>query len=274
MKIIFSRKGFDSATGRCPSPIVEGRCISLPIPTKMPTTTVFGDLPDGMGEMVAQLSRGRMPPDRPCHLDPDIDTNLRPRPDGWRGALGQAGAAQSHLANQRVGPGDLFLFWGLYRPAEKHGEWRYVGDRHHRLFGWLQISEVLRVGADPGPALRRFPWLSEHPHLQPGWGPDNVVYVATESLVINGQDWCIRGWGVLREGVRLTCEGASPSRWRPPRWLHPGSGGPGMTYHPPQRWLADGTLRAAGRGQEFVADIGRKRRPITWLRELLQPLSH
>ena len=32
MKIILSRKGFDSSSGGGPSPIVDGRCLSLPIP--------------------------------------------------------------------------------------------------------------------------------------------------------------------------------------------------------------------------------------------------
>ena len=35
MKIIFSRKGFDSVSGRVPSPILpDGRLLSLPIPDK------------------------------------------------------------------------------------------------------------------------------------------------------------------------------------------------------------------------------------------------
>lgn len=46
MRVIFSRKGFDSAAGGCPSPIVEGKPISLPIPTRMPSVVCFGDLSD------------------------------------------------------------------------------------------------------------------------------------------------------------------------------------------------------------------------------------
>jgi len=36
MKIIFSRKGFDSSTGGVPSPIFpDGKILSLPIPDKL-----------------------------------------------------------------------------------------------------------------------------------------------------------------------------------------------------------------------------------------------
>jgi hypothetical protein len=35
MKIVFSRKGLDSGAGGFPSPIIDGRPISLPIPTRI-----------------------------------------------------------------------------------------------------------------------------------------------------------------------------------------------------------------------------------------------
>jgi hypothetical protein len=40
VRIIFSRKGFDSASGGCPSPIVDGMPIPLPIPTRQPIATI------------------------------------------------------------------------------------------------------------------------------------------------------------------------------------------------------------------------------------------
>ncbi|MEG3597355.1 MAG: hypothetical protein VX357_03850, partial [Pseudomonadota bacterium] len=55
MRIIFSRKGFDSASGGGPSPIVEGRPVSLPIPAGKASHTTFGDL--GLGELAARASR-------------------------------------------------------------------------------------------------------------------------------------------------------------------------------------------------------------------------
>src|SRR5215207_5912082 len=59
MRIIFSRKGFESSFGGCPSPILDGRPISLPIPAKQPTVTTFADLRDPIPQMVTDLTRGR-----------------------------------------------------------------------------------------------------------------------------------------------------------------------------------------------------------------------
>lgn len=110
MLIIFSRKGFDSTAGGVPSPIVDGYPVTLPIPTKMPSPTRFCDLRNGVSEFVVDLTRARISADRPCHVDPDIDAESLSRQPGWCGAFGQTGAAQGHLANVGVGPGDVFLF--------------------------------------------------------------------------------------------------------------------------------------------------------------------
>ena len=99
MRIIFSRKGFDSSAGGVPSPIIGGRPHSLPIPTRMPTVTRFRDLGNGTAALVDDLTNGRLSSDQPCHLDPDLDAGALSRPPGWRGALGQVSAAQSHLLN-------------------------------------------------------------------------------------------------------------------------------------------------------------------------------
>lgn len=43
-----------------------------------------------------------------------------------------------------------------------------------------------------------------------------------------------------------------------------------MSYNPAWRWLADGTVKVASRGQEFVADVGEDCRVIEWLEEILE----
>ena len=56
------------------------------------------------------------------------------REPGWRPLFGQEGAAETHLANQGVGTGDVFLFFGLFRPVEKAGDgWRYVRGSRPRV---------------------------------------------------------------------------------------------------------------------------------------------
>jgi hypothetical protein len=143
MRLILSRKGFDSASGGCPSPILpDGRICSLPIPDKE-ASTLFRDLSwDGtdLGTIVSTLTRGRQRADFRCHLDPDLRPDLRATPSGWRPALGQLGASQGHLRNQSVGVGDMFIFWGIFRPVD--ATWKWAGDPVHLIWGWLQIGEV------------------------------------------------------------------------------------------------------------------------------------
>ena len=49
---------------------------------------------------------------------------------------------QAHLCNNGVTVGDVFLFFGLF--AEEEGR-----DRHHRIFGYLEVQSVNAVGAGP-----------------------------------------------------------------------------------------------------------------------------
>ena len=117
MKLILSRKGFDSSAGKKPSPIFpEGTMLSLPIPDKASTITykdIAGNACASVGELVQDLAK--ISPTHRAHLDPDLSAHSIPRADGWRPLFGQEGAAESHLENQGVGPGDIFLFFGLFR---------------------------------------------------------------------------------------------------------------------------------------------------------------
>jgi Nucleotide modification associated domain 3 len=256
MKIVFSRKGVDSGAGRCASPLVDGHPVSLPIPTSMPTPIRYRDLASPASALAFDLSRGRLTPDRPCHLDPDIDRDAlnAARPLGWRGAIGQVSASLSHLRNAGVGADDIFLFWGLFRACEKGSAgWRYVGPRHHAIFGWLQVDTIIDLGPDGSHALMKYPWLSQHPHVRAGWTKKNAIFLAKEFLTIGDGD--VPGWGVFNTPFILTREGAAtPSDWLVPAWLDPTCGGVGMTYNPLNRWLGNGRVTVAARGQEFVAD--------------------
>lgn len=63
MKLILSRKGFDSAAGKCPNPILpDGRMVALPIPDKNSIVS-YGEIQrDGLsiGLIVEQLTQGRL----------------------------------------------------------------------------------------------------------------------------------------------------------------------------------------------------------------------
>jgi hypothetical protein len=271
MKVIFSRKGVDSASGKCASAIIDGKPYSLPIPTRMPTATRYHDLAPIMAALAHDLSNGGLNAERTCHLDPDIDPSALAagRPAGWRGSLGQVSASLSHLRKKGVGPGDLFLFWGLFREAKQvGGVWRYVGPRIHAVFGCLQVECVIDLGPDGSHALEKHPWLKDHPHVRAGWSDLNAIYLARDELTFDGRK--LRGYGVFDRPLVLTAPDAKmPSIWVAPRWLDVKGGGVGMTYHPEGRWLSGGRLQSAARGQEFVADVSTRSDAIKWLSQMI-----
>ncbi|MGN3973753.1 hypothetical protein [Tsuneonella sp. SYSU-LHT278] len=242
MKIVFSRKGFDSASGGGPSPIVDGRPVSLPIPSSGGSGTTWDDL--GLGNHVVRASRGRHHGSEECHHDPMFL-------EGGTCLFGQCGAAQTHLANRGVGLGDVFLFFGLFREAG-HAP-------HHRIFGYIVVEEILVVAAleeERRAELVR----ARHPHAVSPFAANDVIYAG-------------RGRTAARAmpSLRLTAPGERPSTWDRPTWLKQG----GLSYHDdPARWHADGRLRAASRGQEFVADIGRRTVPRRWLASVIAAIEH
>lgn len=274
MRIIFSRKGFDGSAGGYPSPIVDGRPLSFPIPSSDARDATYSSLLNGVGDFLYALTS--INPELNCHLDPDIDERARPRAYGWRGAFGQAGGAQGHLQKHGVCVGDIFLFWGWFRNARKNDSgWTYTGDHEHRIFGWLQIGDILRVGSDPSAAVAAYPWLREHPHASaPGSWNSNTIYVASSSLQFNGKRLQLPGWGTFSKGWRLTMNGCPRSHWAVPDWLNPKRGGVGMSWSckpESNRWHRDGYLRV-GPGQEFIANLGQSEelneKAGAWLQEM------
>jgi hypothetical protein len=175
--------------------------------------------------------------------------------------------------------GDLFLFFGLFRHAEHGASWTFIGPPEHRLFGWLQVEEILKLGTDGWQsALKARPWLCDHPHVRAGWidkkYKNNTLYVATEWLSLNRHQFKLPGWGVFQMGRRLTVPNSVPSIWTVPDWLNPECGGVGMTYHLVNsgRWNRNGTVRCVGRGQEFVSSIDGRDDALIWLRHLFETL--
>ena len=282
MKIVFSRKGFDSSNGGRASPIFpDGTALSLPIPYPR-SPTRFRDVRwrgTSLGPIVECLTNGRVKGKHRCHLDPDLNADALARSPGWRPAFGQVEIAQRHLENQGVGPGDLFLFFGWFRAVEpgNGGTWRYVRNAPdvHRLFGWLQVSEVVPVGENLSRARSARPWLSAHPHLRRRW-QNNTVYVAKETLNIKGLT-ARSGAGLFSgngDRFTLTAPGSTSRRkWRLPLWFYPpGSRRPTLSYHSNRRrwrrrkpWVYVDTV---GRGQEFVFDADGIPEANVWLREL------
>ena len=289
MKLILSRKGFDSSIGGCPSPIFpDGTLCSLPIPDCY-SEIKYGDISHGdmnIGEVVADLTRRRQPqnrigPESRAHLDPDInDAAYSPREKGWCPLLGQSGGAQGHLRNQGVQIGDVFLFFGLYRKVEKTSDrWNFVKDapEQHILWGWLQIGEIRKVDEL---AEDELPWAHYHPHLYPSRGQDstNTLYIASEALDL-GDGPITPGAGRFprfHRSLVLTEPGKSVSYWRLPRCFYPDAGKPPLTYHVNLNWKQDDEyayVQRSGPGQEFVLNLNQYPGVTDWLKGLVCALE-
>ncbi|WP_343081446.1 hypothetical protein [Ostreiculturibacter nitratireducens] len=242
MRIIFSRKGFDSGAGGAPSPIIDGRPISLPIPTNRRSETTYADL--GLSEIVEAATKGRIAGTSLCHHDPMFENG--------RCAFGQTGAAQAHLANNAVGVGDVFLFFGLF--AEPSGR-----DRHHRFFGYLQVEDVISLGAHPVADDQPRGFAMRHPHSLGEWNPNNTLYLGRGQITHSAHD-----------ELRLSRPGGGVSHWRVPPWLVE----VGLTYHArPDRWEGTDTLNVAARGQEFIAEAGERDDARRWLEDVISGIS-
>lgn len=192
MKLILSRKGFDSKSGGCPSPIFPGGAMfSLPIPDseypRLTSRLTYRDLPhpkaDDIGRLVEDLTGGNIRANRPVHMSPDLTP-----PDGCPRLFDQVKAAVGHLNNQGVKEGDLFLFFGLFQRVEcVDGHWKFIKGKpqKHVLWGWLQVGEKHepKEGEDK---------------LRCMCGNNNTRYVASTQL-----DLCdgLKGTGVKGAGV-------------------------------------------------------------------------
>ena len=287
MKLILSRKGFDSENGGCPSPVFpDGNMFSLPIPDKK-SGIQYSSLQCGgmnLGQLVFDLTCGKTQYDDSAHLDPDLNPDVLPRECGWRPSLGQAGGPQTHLNNQKVGIGDLFLFFGLYQSVEKvGGKWRFdrKARREHVLWGWLQIGAAHKVGQ-----LREgeLDWAAYHPHLQYRSRKNNTLYTAADKLRINGKQLDIPAAGTFpRYSEKLVLTAPKPNRnasdWRLPASFFPTSGKTPLTHFPkPEQWRRseDGSHCLVGRrgpGQEFVLDLDHYPKVTDWLESLLTPAT-
>ena len=274
MKIILSRKGFDSANGGFPSPILpDGRMISLPIPSsdvihysdlKVDSVGTYYDLMLNLkGKIKHNKQWHDLKNDTRCHLDPDIYSEIFPRKIGWTPAFGQIDAAQTHLENEKVKENDLFLFYGTFRQTElKDNHLRFIRTEKekHIIFGFLQIGEILKVNE-----YQKCPtWMRYHPHTceHRRKAKNNTIYIARDTL----------SWDSKQQGGRmfmfdkrlvLTKEGFSKSRWRLPNIFKKVK----ISCHTDKNWKPKGYFQTNGIGQEFV--VHADKHIENWAKELI-----
>ncbi len=252
MKVILSRKGFDSSNGGIPSPIMpDGTLLSLPIPIQEDKVDYSELTWNGKtySSILNQLAPGKN--FGHCHVDPDIRENRSVQ--GWKPAFGQTGAAQGTLINAGVEKGDIFLFFGWFRGVEETAEgYRYIkrnqedfyfGNDLQVIYGYLQVGEILTDSDE----IAKYPW---HPHANSEvyTSKNNVLYIPTEKLSIAPE---LKGYGTLdfRKDRVLTMEGMTRGTWNEYDFLMPGH------IYPKKKNSAKGKgIYYSGIWQELVVD--------------------
>ncbi len=272
MKVVLSRKGFDSSAGECASPIFEdGSFLSLPIPDDS-SIVCFGEIGGShpIGQLVEDLSP-RVKASCGVHLDPDLRMDSRQRKAGWRPMFGQADAAQKHLCKMKIAKDDVFLFFGWFRRVEQRdGRFRYQrrAPDLHMMFGWLKVGEIWHMSENK--ELNIPDWAKDHPHVtQRNTFKDNTIYVADRT----DAGYTAGTFQSVVDDLILTRKGETRSRWRLPKWFLRSERESALSYHSNLlRWTAHQShadLQSVGRGQEFVLDIQDDPEAIHWINNLI-----
>lgn len=217
MKVILSRKGFDSSNGGIVSPIFEnGEMISFPIPSRDKDT--FGSLQYAGVSYTKILSDLRYKGNQYCHIDPDLDQNRRfDKIDGWKPAFGQIDSSATYLKNIGVKEGDLFLFFGNFHCVKNDsGVYRYVrgtGDFYKDndlqvIWGYLQVGEIV-----DNPKEQEKLWWHPHACEERRNNKTNVIFKAMDKLTF---DKSMAGAGLLSFDVKrvLTLENSNKATWK------------------------------------------------------------
>jgi len=281
MKVILSRKGFDSERGGYASPILpDGRLLSLPIPNT-PDSARYCELKLTQGityyDLMRELNKKQyikhkahgdtksqwhnLELDTECHLDPDIYPGVIERHRDWRPLFGQRGAAQTILDKHNIQKGDIFLFFGRFKQTQNvFGKLKFdPSDRdRHIIFGYFQIDEKISVSGK----TNIHEWIRYHSHISRSDGrKNNTVYIASETLSWNAH---LPGAGVFKfdRSLVLTKEGHSCSRWQLPSFFK----GLNISYHDLNSWK-DSYFQSRSRGQEFV--IEESDEVENWVKDLI-----
>jgi hypothetical protein len=288
MKIILSRKGFDSQYGKIKSPILpDGTLLSLPIPQKNDKTTYDQLFFNGKSylNIIKELNpKWEYQDNQPAHLDPDLRQDTKQRPSEWKAIFGQSGAAQGHLKNQKINIGDIFLFFGSFaKTKEIDGKLSYIKDDKypngaHIIFGYLQIGQIIELNEPEDYDKKLDIFTKFHPHADKEFRDEqgykrinNCMYVAAETLSLNSN---FPGAGTfnLNDSRILTKPSDSQilskketliSIWKVPSFFKNLE----ISYNK-NSFKDNGYFKSASRGQEFVIDDNIEL--IKWTRKIIE----
>lgn len=225
MKVILSRKGFDSVNGGIPSAIMpNGDVVSFPIPSDDPA--MYSDLrydshsyQSLLDDLAREYGHETCPLEH-CHVDPDLDgTRWKQKPSGWKPAFGQISASSRYLTDTvGVEENDLFLFFGSFHFLQKDLMDRFefssgTGDFYHDadlhlIFGYLQVGEIIR---DPSRIRQEYPW---HPHADMRAEDESNILIVPRRTLSFAPERPGSGFLPFSKDRVLTRVGKSRAYWR------------------------------------------------------------
>ncbi len=253
MKIVFSRKGFDSSNGGKPSFIFpDGSLFSVPIPTKNDKLT-FGDLQfsyagDSAHKILNQVTNGLHNENGICHHDPmEIQHN-----DGKNLVLGQFGSPDGELRNGGIDKGDIFLFFGWFKHINKiNGRWQYLRDSKNiqLIWSYMEVGSIHRINnmsdVKRKELFKQKSFLNEHPHVQrPNFEKNNSLYVSQQHEMFDYDE---------KRCLTDIKEYETMSKWRLPSFFNQPS-----SFTRFKNFILEGDdviMKYRGVGQEFILNL-------------------
>lgn len=279
LRVILSRKGFDIVNGGMASPIFpNNQIISLPIPSHNDNIR-YSELKLNNSEtyysFISNLQRNKRKKmiliSDTCHLDPDIYPKILKRNKEWKPLFGQVGASQTHLEDNNIGIGDLFLFFGWFRHTQLiNNELRFDKRKNyslHVVFGYFQIDQVLTNQSE-----FKF-WMKYHPHIANKTRfqkENNCIYVAKEKLTWNSDLPGAAPFMEFNENLVLTKRDKNGTYMSRSKWFfnakHPFGKKIDITYHSKKSWQ-NNYFQSASIGQEFILENCKE--VETWAKKLI-----
>jgi hypothetical protein len=291
MKIILSRKGFDSTYGNIPSPVVKTRegnykVVSLPIPSTQEKSDIkFSDLSlietFSMRDFIlANHKTFSKRFSEFCHLDPDISFDTKPaREYNWHPAFGQDDTAQSVLYNNQVDSGDIFLFFGWFQFAEFiNNTYKFIKNNEypngfHMLFGYLKIEKSFTVKEFCPDELKYHPHFKFHNNYRDRSQRNNTIYKATRYLDRKAKLKGSNSFNFSRDLILTKPYENRRTIWKLPDFFSM-ENGVVMTYHTkPERWSKENNhtiLMTVSKGQEFVILNDPNEKVASWSLDIIR----
>lgn len=292
MKVILSRKGFDSSWGGFPSIILPkemGRkMISFPIPVTSPEIGIKAEdiyyveagktLKDFFNELPIEQEKKYINNKTGFHVDPEVQNikidNQKSFIERGYGTLGQCSAAAGHLANNGISAGGIsekdpaiFLFFGWFCKTEiENDKIKYIGnplvDGFHAIWGYLIAVEAIEIlDISKHPELKEHLHYRNKNHKEYKKGDKNTIFIGNKFGTFNYSD-----------NLRLTYFDDKKTKNRRTIWAIP-SFISEMTYN--NKRIKEGKTKgnkliidAASRGQEFVITKADEEEMKKWLDNL------